>query len=229
MFCPKCNTNLTGEEVFCPNCGENIKATQSPEQSEKMTTAEIISAKSNNFIKTSLSKFKAFILKYKKQTIASLICVVAISISLIFYNAFFGFVSLKWDESYENFSLEYIIRGTVELGVKFSDPDKIEDLKYSSTCGEVKQKDLAFTWDLTEGLGECEILVQYKHRELKKKFTVIALDDEDKELSLEYEIDTDSDEDLDLDGLTNKQEKEYGTNPEMSDSDMDGLDDNMAF
>ncbi|MDE5889294.1 MAG: VWA domain-containing protein, partial [Bacilli bacterium] len=41
----------------------------------------------------------------------------------------------------------------------------------------------------------------------------------------EYNIDLDSDEDLDFDGLTNKQEKEYGTNPILADTDMDGLDD----
>lgn len=46
---------------------------------------------------------------------------------------------------------------------------------------------------------------------------------------LDYEIDLDSDEDLDFDGLTNKQEKKYKTSPTLSDTDMDGLDDNYEI
>ena len=42
-------------------------------------------------------------------------------------------------------------------------------------------------------------------------------------------MDENSLEDLDLDGLTNKQEKEYKTDPELADSDLDGLDDNAEL
>lgn len=45
------------------------------------------------------------------------------------------------------------------------------------------------------------------------------------ELAIPYYINYDSNEDLDLDNLTNQMEKKYATNPELSDTDLDGLDD----
>lgn len=61
-------------------------------------------------------------------------------------------------------------------------------------------------------------------QKIKKKYNVIPFE-LDKDLVLDFKIDLESEEDLDSDGLTNKQEFEFKTNPLLADSDMDGLDD----
>lgn len=46
-----------------------------------------------------------------------------------------------------------------------------------------------------------------------------------KELNMGYVLDENSEEDTDGDGISNKKEKEYQTNPVLIDTDLDGLDD----
>lgn len=90
---------------------------------------------------------------------------------------------------------------------------------------KIEKNDLEFNWDLSESLGKCKIEVKYKLKKIKKDLTVLSEDNDNDNKYIQYKIDEDSDEDLDLDELTNKEEKQYKTNPELSDSDMDGLDD----
>ncbi len=242
MFCPNCGANIPEESEFCSNCGTNLKTIQTNQsiineqynnskqistndQIREETMTEIISKKSKNYFNSIINTIKLFISKNKKQLLITGGGLVIVSAILITYKQLYGFESLKWNKEYEDYNLKYISQSNVKLGFKFSDKKKIDKLKVKTTCGESEIIGLELNWNLTQALGECKVDISYKLKKISKKFTIINPFADEQELSLSYEINNDSDEDLDLDGLTNKQEKEYGTNPQLSDSDMDGLDD----
>lgn len=238
MFCPNCGIKLDGREEFCPNCGTNMKLLNdhlgNPLDNESInhiisatdsTTSKDLSEGFKKKFKPIIEKIKNFVIKYKKQELIGLGCIILFVVLFNLYNNFIGFETFKWNMEYNDIALDYITQGTVELGINFSNDEKIEEIQVSASCNEVEKNGLELVWDLTDSLGECEIVAKYKLRTIKKKYTVISYDGDHTELALDYEIDYNSNEDLDLDGLTNKQEKEYGTNPELADSDMDGLDD----
>lgn len=223
MFCPKCGNNLNGNEVFCAKCGFNLNEVKQDINNQSMT--EKFASKSKNFFEPLINKIKIFISKYKKQLLIGIGSLALVFIIIFIYGKLFGFESLKWNKEYEDYKLDYVTQSKIKLGIKFSDEKKLDQLKIKTTCGENEIIRSELEWDLTEALGECKVEVSYKLKKINKTLTVINPFADKQELSLDYKIDYDSDEDLDLDGLTNKQEKEYGTNPELYDTDMDGLDD----
>ena len=209
MICPNCFNSVTSNEKFCSKCGTNLL--------------------NNNIQKPKVpfkDKLKSFYNKYKKICIVSVIVILIAIIGYILYITLFGFEKLSWNNKYEDYKLEYISPSKVTLGVNFSNNEKQNDIKYSSTCGKVEDKGLEVIWDLTDSLGKCKITASYKMKKINKIITVITSNSEEKDLSFDYKVDLESDDDLDFDSLTNKQEKEYGTNPELADTDMDGLYDN---
>lgn len=227
MFCPNCGNNLNSNEEFCPNCGSNIKQIQGqiPTEKKDITMIEMFSNKSKNFISPVLERIKNFVSKYIKQILITIGCVIIVIVGICLYEQLIGFEKLAWDESYFETKSEYVTQTKLKLGVQFSDEDKVDEIKYETTCGDIKGKGLEITWNLLDVTGKCEITASYKLKKIKKEIKVIPFDMKEEDLSLEYKIDEDSDEDLDFDGLTNKQEKEYKTNPTVADSDLDGLDD----
>lgn len=223
MFCNECGHPLNNNEEFCPNCGNHVKKVEENQTEETIT--EIVSKKSKKFIDPIKQKTKVFITKYKKQLLIGSGCFLFLLILTFVYGKLFGFEKLSWDKKYDAFHLEYVTQSKVKLGFNFSDEKKLDELEIKTACGDYEKTGLEITWDLTDSVGKCKIEVKHKLKKISKTYTVIDPFAEQKELSLDYEIDYNSDEDLDLDGLSNKQEKEYGTNPELYDTDMDGLDD----
>ena len=241
MFCPKCGTSLNGDEDFCSNCGANMKEIREQNNNiptenninsqndvgnqAQSTMTEMFSKKSKNFLSPILAKIKEFISNYKKQILIVLAVIIAILVGIFLYGNIVGFEKLNWDESYLDTKTKYVTQTKLKLGVKFSNKEKADEIKWTTTCGEVKGKGLEITWDLSNITGQCEITASYKLKNIKRSINVIPFDFKEEDLSLEYKIDENSDEDLDYDGLTNKQEKEYKTNPQVADTDLDGLDD----
>ncbi len=234
MFCSNCGKKLDGNEYFCSNCGE--KRLKAPEQISVSNTSispqqvdtimsEMMLQKSQTFVKIIYSKIKEFFINYKKQCFISIGGIALFMIGIVLFHHFYGFNKLSWDEAYSDFELEYVSPTNVKLGVNFTKENGINDIKYDVTCGKMKNNGLEINWDLTEATGKCKITAAYKLRKIRKEFTIINFNTSEKELSLNSEIDYNSDEDLDFDGLTNKQEQKYKTNPVLSDTDMDGLDD----
>ena len=242
MFCINCGNKLNGNELFCTKCGAKISEQVKTEVSQNITsnptnnqalqgqtTSEMMSQKSRAFIKDKKQKLKKFIIKYKKQCMMVSSVVIVLIVGVILFNNFFGFDKLSWNEEYEAIKLDYVSPGNVKLGISYENPEKIKDIKYEVTCGQINSNGLEIDWDLNDAIGKCKITASYNLRKISKEFSIINNNVSEQELALDYKINLDSDEDLDFDGLTNKQEKEYQTSPVLSDSDMDGLDDNYEI
>ena len=245
MFCPNCGNKLNGDEEFCPSCGrkikelnvsnpevsrqDNIQPIQQASAKSNVTMTEKFSNNSSKFIKPKINKMKAFASKHKKHIAIVCCCVLVIGIGVFLYANFFGFEKLSWNNDYSDSKLTYVTQSNIKLGVNFSDDTKIDKIKYFSTCGEIEANGLEVKWDLTEATGKCKITASYKLKKISKEYQLIPFNMTEEELTMDYKIDLESNEDLDLDNLTNKQEKEYNTNPLLSDSDMDGLDDDYEI
>jgi len=208
MYCPNCGEKLNKNSNICPNCGNKILI--------------------NDINKTSVLPQKNRY-KYKKHFLFGIISTLLLIIGVILFNNFYGFNKLSWNEEYSDFKLEYISPTNIKLGINFNNDKKLKDIKYNTSCGEIKTNGLEIDWNLNDSKGTCKITVSYKLRKISKEFKIINYNINEQELTLDYEIDYNSDEDLDLDGLTNKEEKEYNTNPLLSDTDLDGLDDNYEI
>ncbi len=235
MFCPKCGTNLPDDAVFCSKCGANINELKvntsvmnevSTNENKTLTTTEELSKKSKEFFGPKINRFKEFTKKNKKQLLISLSCFVCFIILSFIYSFIFGFEKLSWNKDYKDLDLKYVTQNTVKLGINFSNDKKLKKIKYKTTCGDYEVSDKEIEWDLSDSLGECKVEVSYKFKKITKKLTVIDEFINHQPLFLDTEeIDYDSDEDLDYDTLSNKQEKGLNTDPILSDTDMDGLDD----
>lgn len=221
MICPNCKNQIMDNVQYCPHCGTNIY--NNVVQNTIQNNEHILVENENKGQKN--SKIKKFISRYKYIFLIAFIIIIVVYYATSLYEKYIGFVKLSWNDSYLEYNAEYITQSKIKLGVNFSDKTKVNNIKYEYTCGEIEKNGLEITWNLSNSLGECEISASYKNQTIKKKYTVISYNLEEN-MNLKYSIDEDSDEDLDGDGLTNKQEKEYKTNPELSDTDMDGLDDN---
>ena len=229
MFCPNCGTKNDNNPVFCKECGIKLTQNVMPVENNNVTMTEELSNKSNKAFEKVSEKTKLFLSKYKKQCILTFCSLFIIFMILILYNTLFGFERLGWNKEYKNIDLKYIMQTNIKLGITFEDEENIDKIKYDVSCGNLTSDGLELNWDLSESLGKCKITAKYKLRKISKEFTVIPDNYDPKRLVLDYEIDYDSEEDLDLDGLTNKQEKEYKTNPTLMDTDMDDLDDNYEL
>ena len=185
MFCPNCGTKLPEESEFCPNCGEKTKELNSGIQTEDRennqnnvnsqtqgTTTEILSEKSKNII----SPVKSFISKHIKQILIALVVIIFIFTGVFLYGKYVGFEKLSWNESYLDNKTKYVTQTKLKLGVKFSDTDKANDIKWKVTCGKVRGEGLEITWDILDATGKCEINASYKLKKVKRSVYVIPFE-----------------------------------------------------
>ena len=231
MHCANCGAKQNGDETYCANCGsmvQKISNNINPNQISKSGVPEILK-KIGNLLSHIYDKIRIIAGKYKKRILIILAILTVIFMVMLSYNKFIGFEKLSWDETYLYNNTKYLTQSTIKLGVNFTNEQKINDIKYETTCGELITDGLELTWNLSDATGKCEIRASYKFKTISKTLYVMAFDLENRDFALEYSINEDSEEDLDFDGLTNKQEKEYKTNPQVADTDLDGLDDNYEI
>ncbi len=217
MNCLKCGNQLGGNEEFCPKCGFNLIE-------NSVSTTDQVMQKGRIIVLPFVSKIKHYIWKYRKIELIFFSTIFLFLMGIFTWHRIKNIILFDWDKNYKDFKLEYVTQTTVKLGVVL-DEKEAEKIKSQSTCGTVTINGLELLWDLKGTTGKCQIIVSYKSKKINKEYQILPNNVREQELALDYEIDLESEEDLDLDGLTNKQEKEYGTNPLLSDSDMDGLDD----
>ena len=224
MLCKKCGKEIKDTDLKCPYCNEEVKKEELPKEKVKEEVKEVPpkeEAKENP-----IKEKKPF---NKKLIIIPIIIIILVGLALLIYFLISGREKLRWDETYKAYDLTYVTQSKIKLGIKLNNLSNAKDVTFTSPCGKIEQKEEIVTWDLNDALGECEITAKYKNQTISKKYTVISKSAQEHELVLEYEIDYDSDEDLDFDNLTNKQEKEYKTDPLLADTDLDGLDDDYEI
>ncbi len=253
MKCPNCQKEINSNEKTCPHCKNKLtevkeaindasKASTSkqdkkvvskmtPPQNENNTppVSEVTPQENQNSTNLTSQKDQNFLFKHKKLIFLAVGIISILIVCLILFDVLYGFDELSWSKKYPDSKLEYVSPTNIKLGIKFENRKKVKYVKYDVSCGEVEVDGRKINWDLTKATGECQITASYRLRKISKVYKIINYNTTDKELALDYEIDEDSDEDLDLDGLTNKQEKENKTSPVLSDTDMDGLDDNYEI
>lgn len=209
------------EEKEEPQTEETVVEEASVEQPvEEVKTEEVVPV-----VEKPIKPKKKRNFKWIKYVVIVIVLAILAVVGYIAYGKIVGFEKLSWKENYKDNDLKVVTPNKLDLAFELSDEEKYDDVKVKATCGTFKRRRNKITWDLTEAMGECKIEVKYKQKKISKKVNVVDTYQEKQPLSLEYKIDVDSDEDLDYDGLTNKEEKGYKTNPELSDTDADGLDD----
>jgi len=131
---------------------------------------------------------------------------------------------LEWDET-SDIKYDDVSQSRLKVVVNATPKKHVDDIKYATNCGKVRGTGSEVAWDLTKATGKCTIIAFYHADIITKTINVYPNNIEEENLSINYEIDEDSDDDIDGDGLSNKEEKKNNTNPELIDTDMDGLDD----
>ncbi len=222
MVCPNCGNDLNEGEDVCAFCHYNVKVSSTvveKEPDENMVVAN------NTVPEDQQNKIKKFDKKWLLLGLLIGIIVIVVIICVVIFKPSTKNEKFSWNENYPDYNLAYVTQSTIKLGVNIPADANLDNLKYSVACGEIENNGPEVVWDLTQATGKCKITATYKSNEITKEFTVMPFEMSENPLTLEEKIDLDSDEDLDFDTLTNKQEKEYGTDPTLADTDLDGLED----
>lgn len=238
MFCQQCGNKLNGNEKFCSNCGSLI---QKQEQViittpiiEQNSTSQTVSEKppksSEQFLKPIIEKTKKIIFKYKKQLIIISSCCLVLIIGLVLFNKFYDFTKINWDKETGDANIIYTESTTLTLNVLAYDKEKkqITDIKFGAKNGKIVVDSTTVKWKLPKKSGKYTITATAPSgKKISKEVKVIELGEDESSNLLgpgSGEVD-DKTADNDKDGLTNEKEKELGTNPNLADSDRDGIND----
>lgn len=236
MFCPNCGNKLNGNEEFCPNCGKTIPRQQDVQLPNSVieqnpttqTMAEKLSKSSENFFKPIIEKIKTFIIKYKKQLAIVGLCCFVVILGIVLFNKFYDFTKINWDKENGDANITYTEPTTLTLNVLAYDKEKnqITDIKFEAKKGEIVADGATVKWKLPDKAGSYSIAaIAPSGKKITKKIDVVKLNDSGSLSGMISEEMDDKTADNDNDGLTNEKEKELGTNPNLADSDRDGISD----
>ena len=208
MFCPNCGKKRGEKESFCSNCGFQFEGT-TVEKLEKTK-------------KRVQEKGKEILMKHKKKIIFSfsVFGIFFFSLGLLLNSSIF--VTFHWDKKYSIINQKNITQTKAKLGIVLGREKDINEIKYKTTCGTIQKEKNEIVWDLRKSTGKCKIEASYKLKKIEKEFQILPFLEKENLALDEFEEEK---EDMDFDGLTKNQEKEYKTNPDLSDSDMDNLND----
>lgn len=235
MFCQNCGNKLNGNEDFCSNCGTSVQKEPivnpkdiNSSQEKVVTISEMMSKKSQNFMNPLIQKLKKILIKYKKHCFIGLTCIITFIIGIVLFNRFYDFTKLSWVKDYGDYGLDYTSSSFVELKAQAFDKEKkqVFGINYTSKDGKVEIKDEIVYWYLPEKEGTYTIWAQSPSgKKISKKITVVHTEDNSNDLRVTLTKDVDDKTDSDNDTLTDRKEKELGTNPYSMDTDRDGLPD----
>ncbi len=236
MFCPNCGNKLNGNEIFCPNCAYNLNNNiEMPLKKDTETLTDKLSKNSKDILKKIINFVRNFVIKFKKPLIIlSSLCLVII-VGLILFNNLYDFTKIEWDKSYSDINTEYTESTTLKLNVLAYDKKNnfINDIKFSSNDGSIISDGTKVEWSLPKKEGTYTInAIAPSGKKIKKTVNVVELEDSLSRKNLAGLITTPEDDsvaDSDADGLTNKEEKNLGTNIYSADTDKDGIPDKLEI
>lgn len=237
MFCDKCGAGLKGDEYNCPICGKQLKegAPQEPNPNNNVfampttTKAELetnaaLEAEKHN---AKVNKMKGFLSKHKKLIIAVIAIIVLAIAGYVIFDHVYDYTKISWKDT-EDSNISFTGPRKISLSVDAhgKNNSKIDDIKYEVTGGEIiASEGQNVEWQLPSETGNYVITaIAPSGKKITKNIKVYILNDTKEPLFDVREVEESKDEDDDdNDGLTNKQEKEYNTNPKSADTDKDGL------
>lgn len=237
MFCQQCGNRLNGNEEFCPNCGNLIRKQQVPiaqPSHNNQTMSEMMSKKSGKFLKSIVEKIKPFIIKFKKQiTVVASLCLIFI-VGFVLFNKFYDFTKISWDKETGDANVTHTLPVTLTLNVLAYDKEEvpITDIKFETQDGKIESNGATVKWDLPKEAGKYTLVATAPSgKKITKEVNVVELSEDVSSvlLGLDSEEVDDKVADNDNDGLTNEKEKELGTNPNLADTDRDGITDHYEI
>lgn len=222
MFCEKCGHKIEDNEFYCPQCGNKVRE----EESEKQSAILINKIKDKG--KKYLQITKSFIVKNKKVLGLSTAFLIILSIGFLLFETFYDFTKINWDYKKGDTSLNISTSETLELFVLAYDKEKkkIEDIEFDANAGEIKSNGASVKWTLPKEPGTYTIKASTKAgKKITKTVQVVDIEGE-KPLTGTLEEKLDEDKlDSDQDGILDREERTYGTDPHSKDTDEDGLSD----
>lgn len=217
LFCISCGKKLEREEEFCTSCGTklNIKNNNDLKYETKP-------------VKTKQKKLKPFLNKHKKKLmLIGTLCIVII-LSVILFNIFYDFTKISWDKENSDANITRTEPTTLNLKVLAynKEDEPITDIKFKASAGKIKIDGTSVKWTLPDKEGKYTLTATAPSgKKIKKEVSVVKLDNEGNALfGVAEEVD-DKKTDSDNDGLFDAEEKKLKTNPNLIDSDQDGISD----
>lgn len=240
MFCPNCGNKISENQQKCLYCGTlkekilNLEKNNTDSSYTETLSKQLM--KNNPFkpifrkIKKTIIGVKFYILKHKKVFFASFSVGLFFFLFLVLFNTFFDFTQIYWDQENGDYHLNYTTEGTtLHLNVLAYDKEKnpITDITFETDRGITKTDGANVSWELPKEAGQYTIIASSPSgKKIKKTVQVVSLPEENGALlSPTFELVDDENADTDMDGLTNGEEKKFGTNPYFADTDHDGLSD----
>lgn len=175
-----------------------------------------------------LNKLLNFIKQNPKKTLIICISIFALIVAAKIFNAVTDKTKLNWVKN-EDYKINVIpTSGSLNLIVEAYDEDnnKIKEIDFNASDGKTKVNGTKVKWILPSKEGKYTISAKTPSgKKIKKTIEVKKISglEEKKSLGTVYKIDIS--DDYDLDGLKNEDEKKYGTNERVKDTDHDGIND----
>ena len=231
MFCNNCGHKMTESADFCSECGAR-NVNKFNDNSNQETLAQQLSKK--NPLTPLWKKLKVifngglkFVVKHKKPFIISASTCLTLLLGLFLFNNLYDFTKLSWDSECNDCNISYTESKTLNLKVLAYDKNnqEIKNIKFSTESGEIETNENSVVWKLPDEQGTYKITASAPSgKKITKSIELIEIKD-DMLTGLITNKSEDPNLDSDNDGIIDTEEAKLGTNPNLIDSDFDGLSD----
>lgn len=198
MFCKNCGNKINDNEKICNHCHKKLTKTN------KKSKDKLI--------------FTIFL------TVSALLLV-----GLITSMFFLKTPRLSWAINNTDYKIKSTKPTTLKLSVIAYDKNynQISDIKFSASAGKLDVDKATVYWTLPNKEGKYTIYAMASGKKIKKTVTVVSKNNLDDKANLASIVIDKYDplKDEDNDGIINKDEEKYKTDPYSADTDKDGLTD----
>ena len=231
MFCNNCGHKMTESADFCSECGAR-NVNKFNDNSNQETLAQQLSKKNPltplwKKLKVIFNDGLKFVVKHKKPFIISASTCLTLLLGLFLFNNLYDFTKLSWDSECNDCNISYTESKTLNLKVLAYDKNnqEIKNIKFSTESGEIETNENSVVWKLPDEQGTYKITASAPSgKKITKSIELIEIKD-DMLKGLITNKSEDPNLDSDNDGIIDTEEAKLGTNPNLIDSDFDGLSD----